>query len=452
MPRYTDPNTGKSFFSEIPLGESQIKEGLGLIKTNIKEPVPEQQLKTSYKEIPQAIGENLVSMATQTAALPFMIPQIVKSTYQKYAPTSIPPKKGITEKMADIGKTIALEPETETGKKAYKLMGLPFEYLGKLAGGVGEVTKSVTGSPVAATTAELGIQALPAILPFGRKAVEKLGIPEKMYTSAIKPGIRKKLSITKREAAMEAGIKEGILPTTGGLDKLGGKIDVIENQIDSVLQRGINSGTPIKTLDIADSLDTLIDAYHKSGMPPESYQGIENVRNKVLAQGNYMTPQEAQVFKQNTYKFIRKHYGELSNATIEAQKTVARTVKDKIAKQYPEVDILNKKVGPMIQLEDEIQRAVKRIQNRDLIGIGLPIKTMAGRALRVAGGAGAGYAVGEPVTGAIMGLAIGILDTPKVKSALAIALDRAHKIAPKIEKGVIAGMLPYGFKEDKKEK
>jgi hypothetical protein len=452
MPRYTDPETGKSISSDTPLTKAEIAQAF-----NIASPAPEppetQVPSTRYSEIPRGVGENLVSMATGLASLPFMVPHMIKSTYEKYAPpiepssyekyaSSVEPSpEGWTEKLAKIGQAIAPEPVTPTGQRAYELMGIPFRYLGKAAETVGRFAENVTGSPIVATGADIGVQALPFLFPYGRKAIEKFNIPERLYTSAIKPGIRQKLSVGKRESAMRAGVEEGILPTMGGLDKLATKIDSIENQIDSIIKQGKVTAKPIKTLDIADSLDSLIDMYNRSGMPPETYASINDVRNKVLSQGNYMSAEEAQAFKQNTYKLIRKSYGELSSAVNEAQKTVARAVKDEIAKQYPEISTLNEKVGPMLQLEDEIQRAVKRIQNRDLIGIGIPLKTMAGKALKVAGGAGAGYAAGGPATGAIAGLVIGILDSPKVKSALAIALDRASKMLPPVEKGLMAGTI-----------
>ncbi len=80
----------------------------------------------------------------------------------------------------------------------------------------------------------------------------------------------------------------------------------------------------------------------------------------------------------------------------------------------------------------------------------MPLKALAARTLTtIGGGAGAGYAAGHPMVGAIAGLALGIMDTPKVKAALAIVLDRAGKVSRKISgpvtKGIVAGGLPYGM-------
>ncbi len=451
-----DEKTSQFFSkSEFQEGEYQGKPGLLHTKSNqffpieTITPTPKARQSGRLGEVPRAIGETLLNIGTQTLGLPFLIPGIMQSTYEKYAG---PTGETWPKEMAKTGESLIYEPKTQTGKNVQEILSYPFQLLNRFAGGVGEVSKQITGSPEVATATDIGVQALPFLMPGLRKVVEKTKIPERLYTSAIKPSTRQKLSIEKRTSAMEAGVKEGILPTSGGLEKLGGKIDAMEGQIDSIIQQGRQTSSPIRTIDIADSLDNLIDSYDKSGMPAEQYQGISAVRNKVLAQGNTMTVEAAQAFKQNTYKFIRKHYGELSSAVIEAQKTVARAVKENIANQFPEVNSLNQKLGPMLELENEIQRAVKRISNRDIIGIGIPIKALAGRALKgIAGGAGAGYAAGRPLAGAIAGFALGVMDTPTIKSALAIALDKARRISGIGTEAVAIGALPFGMRRPEKE-
>jgi hypothetical protein len=422
-------------------------------------PSKEPGLTESIKALPRTA----LNVASGIASFPFMAPQWAVGMQEKYSGkpyegllTKKIGDKTIAEHAQNIGETIQgagglAEPQTEAERRQINLVNLPFRGLAKAGEMAGELIHTVTGSPSAGTLAESSVNLAP--LFFGRgtgkellkKIPEKIAgvgesVAERMYTSAIKPEIKQKLSMEKRSAAMEKGVEKGILPTEGGLEKLGGIIDASEAKVDSIIK---GSKGRIKTIDVADSLDSLIDSYDKSGMPPEQYQGIVDVKNKVLSQGNYISIEDAQMFKKNTYKFIRKHYGELSTAVIEAQKAVAHDVMDRIAKQHPEVDLLNKQEGPMVELEHQIQRATKRIGNRDIIGIGVPIKAMAARAIGgAAGGAGAGYAAGSPITGAIAGLAIGIMDTPTVKAALAIALDRASKISGKAGRKVSEQAIP----------
>ena len=89
----------------------------------------------------------------------------------------------------------------------------------------------------------------------------------------------------------------------------------------------------------------------------------------------------------------------------------------------PEIKGLNKKYGPMKDLEESLGKAIsQRIINRDIMGIGLPIKAVAGSGAGAAMAGGMGAAVGTGV-----GLVLGIIDTPTVKAALAIMIDRMQK-------------------------
>mgnify|MGYP001586670474 FL=1 len=73
--------------------------------------------------------------------------------------------------------------------------------------------------------------------------------------------------------------------------------------------------------------------------------------------------------------------------------------------------MLNKQEGALIELGEALEKAANRITNRDIIGIGVPIK------------GGLGGVVGG-WKGAAGGVAVGLLDTPAIKSKLAIVLNR----------------------------
>ena len=94
---------------------------------------------------------------------------------------------------------------------------------------------------------------------------------------------------------------------------------------------------------------------------------------------------------------------------------MARAAKEEIEKLVPEVKQLNADEGALIELQDELKKVAARIENRDLVGIGLPIKGGLGAA--VAGPEGAAYAIGA-----------GILDIPTVKAKLAIVLNKVMKM------------------------
>ncbi|MCK5614459.1 hypothetical protein KAR91_72010, partial [Candidatus Pacearchaeota archaeon] len=70
--------------------------------------------------------------------------------------------------------------------------------------------------------------------------------------------------------------------------------------------------------------------------------------------------------------------------------------------------------GSLIALRKEIEKSASRISNRDMAGIGVPIK------------GGAGGVVGGKL-GMAIGLGIGLLDTPTIKAKLAIVANSLKK-------------------------
>ena len=98
-------------------------------------------------------------------------------------------------------------------------------------------------------------------------------------------------------------------------------------------------------------------------------------------------------------------------AAVEAQKAVARSAKESLEILIPEIKHLNKKEGALIDLYNAIEQKANRITNRNIMGIDLPMKgTMGG-------------VVGD-YPGAMAGLVLGVLETPRVKSRIAIVLNR----------------------------
>ena len=126
--------------------------------------------------------------------------------------------------------------------------------------------------------------------------------------------------------------------------------------------------------------------------------------------------QQAQEMKQGTYQQLRNSYGQLSSATVESQKALARGLKEELQQQFPQIQNLNAQEGKLIDLDSALDRAVTRISNHQLMGIGSPLAA-----------AGAGAATGSPPMALASGVFKAILDDPVVKSKLAIAQNRGSK-------------------------
>lgn len=147
---------------------------------------------------------------------------------------------------------------------------------------------------------------------------------------------------------------------------------------------------------------------------PEAPAAAPELGRRVGPSSRFMTAAEAQAMKQGTYRQLKsRSYGELKSATVEAQKALARGLKEELAAQFPEIDTLNAREGMLLKLEPAIEKAVQRFSNHQLIGIGTPI----------AGGA-VGVVTGSRPLAAATGAIKAILDNPVVKSRLAIAINR----------------------------
>ena len=126
---------------------------------------------------------------------------------------------------------------------------------------------------------------------------------------------------------------------------------------------------------------------------------------------------EAQAMKQGTYRQLKgRAYGELKRAEVEAQKALARGLKEELAAQFPELNALNAKEGALIGLEDALEKAVARTSNRQIIGLDSPLA-----------GAAVGAATGSGTAGAVAAVMRETLRHPAVSTRLAIALSKGTK-------------------------
>jgi len=116
-----------------------------------------------------------------------------------------------------------------------------------------------------------------------------------------------------------------------------------------------------------------------------------------------MSGTRAQDLKVGTYQQLRAKYGELSSAQVEAQKALARGLKEELDVAFPEITALNKAESNLLGLQPMIERAVGRAAN--------------GEGLTVHGG------VMATATSAMKS----VFSSPAIKSRLALALYRGSK-------------------------
>lgn len=292
------------------------------------------------------------------------------------------------------------------------------------AGKMGKVAQAGKAMSRAAAISEpvsLAYRGMVAPVRIGLKVFKTT--PSKLYQSAAK--FSTVLTPAQRKALTFTALDHQIMPTRKGLYKVGEMINELNTEITGKIDAAARTGQKINIKDLFKDYGRLYDEASLSGRPMQAKRALSKIREDILKANKEigreaLTPQQTQQLKQTIYRELETYYSSVRESPIaaKAQKAVARAAKESLEEIIPEIKQLNIREGALLELRDAIQRSASRITNRDILGIGVPIKG-------AAGGTGAG------APGVVAGLAFGVLDTPHVKAKLGIVLHRLK------EKGVV---------------
>jgi len=284
--------------------------------------------------------------------------------------------------------------------------------------------------------------------------------PEKLYGSAVKLPLTKAWTkqlgeegATKRSAAVKAGL-EGEVPISElGIEKAKGIEKSYRSVVDSVIQQLDQKGTliPKKQLraGLGDAYDTAITegtpkamaivdrlydrrfekmgqmvkvgekeipgqpAVYKPGVAGERVQVSPEVpaRMEPVMERQY-SPSEVQTIKRHLYKKENYEKAKLSRGLGSqlkemGNKGMAHEAKVALEDMHPELKVLNKQDAAYINLIEALERAVPRIQNKDMVGLGAKV-----------------LLTGSHPWTAILEHTLGL---PSVKAKLAFTLNKARK-------------------------
>lgn len=285
------------------------------------------------------------------------------------------------------------------------------------AGGALKLAKVAKVGSVVSRAGDI-VNPLTAVTEAGKALIPKTALSNaarKFYQSAAKFSNRSNLSEAQKTELALTGLREGIPVTKAGLDKLENNIDALNGQIAAKIDAAAEAGHQISKQAVVGYLKDVKDFYRKSLYPEHYAKMIDELEQKFIkshGDTDLIDIGTAQKIKQNTYAIHRKHYGEMKGIEVETEKALARGIKEEIVNQFPEVGELNSQESALLKLEPIIERAVGRITNKDLIGLGDEVAGVAGT---VAAGPGGGI---------IAALTRKILDDPGVKSKIAIILQK----------------------------
>ena len=319
---------------------------------------------------------------------------------------------------------------------------------GKVASTVGAYTDPITlaGKAVA-----------PVARGAGNLVTAGQPLAEKLYGSALKPSPT--LSPAERTSILRTGLDERILPNQTGSDKLRGLMGMTGDQVDQLIAASANA--PIDTNAVAASArQQIAGGVHANTVAPSAAKasaeavvqdfldthGPSVTQNSPIAtiygtNGPVTIPSrptvgspvvstaDAQKIKQATYKAIADAYGELSGPDKEARKALARALKDEIAVNVPEVTDINARLGKIMELNPEIERAIGRTQNHNFLGLGA-----------ILGGGAVGGSAGLLGPGLMTAGALKVLSEPANVARAAFLVDALNKSGKRI--GGLLNRLP----------
>lgn len=304
-----------------------------------------------------------------------------------------------------------------------------FTGAGAAVRGVGAVGKLSKVSAVGKAVQDLGGAMEPLNVARKIAATPLKLVPDKIpmnwYESAVKFGTT--LSGKERDAVTRTALKaeNQIMPTAKGMEKLRGMIDDYNSEISSMISETTAKGTQLNVGRLYHGLDKIKEQIKRTSDEPlkveNAFAAIKKQWKEAIKVDPLRTPTEVQQLKIRIYKELESLYEKhkATPAKSELRKAVARNAREMLEGIMPEIKQLNQKEGSLIELWDAIETKANRITNRDLIGIGLPVK--------MGTGSGIGYMFGGPKGAAIgttVGFALGIFDTPQVKAKTALVVSR----------------------------
>jgi hypothetical protein len=243
-----------------------------------------------------------------------------------------------------------------------------------LGGGIsGGVSAGMVDPEYAPTGAVVG-----AALPTASRVAGSVGgvVADKLHAganklmqSAVKPTIREHKTGDAAIAIQEL-LDRGINPNAAGVNKLRGLIDGINDDIATRI------GNSTATVDKRNVLDVLTDVEGRFGTqvsPTGDLNAIRAVGEDFMQHpsfpGNSLSVQDAQRLKQGTYKVLSEKYGQMGSAEVEAQKGLARGLKDEISLAVPEIAGLNAQEAKLLTTLKVTERRALMELNKNPMGL-----------------------------------------------------------------------------------
>jgi hypothetical protein len=289
----------------------------------------------------------------------------------------------------------------------------------KVAGKTGKVGKKLMQG--AAKLEPVNIALGPA------RAVKSL-IPKSaapwLYKNAIK--FQNKLTPEELGRLVKTGLENKVYPTFKGMERLEKKIDVLNDQISTMIDSAAKTGGKIPLGRLIKGFKELKYTYAGEVHGKAKIKALTKFQNETIKtfvkyrKRGYMTVKEAQDFKKSVYRDLKNAYYMAVDEPVPKRVAMqaGRNVREAIEAIVPEIKNVNRTDGDLLFLRHEIDAAVKNISKRDMVSITAIVKGGGGGAV---GGAVAGPPGAK--LGAVIGTILGVIDSrPTLKARLAVLI------------------------------
>lgn len=191
--------------------------------------------------------------------------------------------------------------------------------------------------------------------------------------SALKPDKLARES-GKADQAVETMLQEGVTVSKGGVAKLRAEIDRLNEAIKDAIAR---SDAKVDQQHVVKTLDELAERVKMQVTPQADMAVVRKAMEDFLTHplitstGGQIPVQLAQQIKQGTYRMLgSKPYGELQGASVEAQKQLARGLKEGVSDAVPQIGPLNARESALLNAEEIAGARVLADANKNPIGLG----------------------------------------------------------------------------------
>lgn len=193
-----------------------------------------------------------------------------------------------------------------------------------------------------------------------------------LMTSALKPAyktVEKAVKNVELPRVVQTMLDEGINVTSGGIGKINSLLKSTNDELADIIR---NSTATVDPAAVAATAGGVVRKAAQQVAPGADMAAAQGVIDEFtgMAGAGQIPVQVAQSLKTGTYRAIgSRAYGETKGAALEAEKALARGLKEGIEQAHPQVKGLNAREGALMEAKDAIAKRVAQASNRDPGGL-----------------------------------------------------------------------------------